>query len=107
MWSQRVIGFFVPESVGAPDRVTPLDGIFTNRHTGRTRTPRTAAMTKARVLFCLTVILTLAGWASVRTGSRTASAQSPLVDDPFTEENATHRYVNNQPRHWRQMLNHR
>lgn len=64
-------------------------------------------MTKVRVLVGLTIVLTLVGWVTLRPGPRSAVVNFPTAYDPFTEDNATHRYATSQTRHWRQMVTHR
>jgi hypothetical protein len=63
-------------------------------------------MTKARVLIGLALFLTVTGWVALRPGPRSAAA-APAAYDPFTEDNAAHRFATGQTRHWRHLMTHR
>jgi hypothetical protein len=64
-------------------------------------------MSSTRFAIGLALFLATTGWLLVRPGPPIAQAAQALETvsfDEFSEDEAAHRYVSSQPRHWRHLL---
>ena len=64
-------------------------------------------MSKPGFAFGLMLMLAMTGWLLVRPGPPAAQAAQALETvsyEAFSDDEASHRYVSSQPRHWRHLL---